>query len=215
MNNKNYHIAKIKEDAELFNTQDFWKEVPMLLIDNYLWMDNDFKPKVEVKISYSNNFFFAYFKVYEKEITATYTEINNPVHKDSCVELFINLFPNKTDKYFNFEVNAIGTMHVGFGAIGNRTTLEKNDIKEIQISSTIEKPLTGIHGNEYWEIFYKIPISIFKKYYGLKFTANEAKGNFYKCGDDTKHEHYGVWNNIVSEKPNFHLPNYFGELIFL
>lgn len=214
MSNKKYHIAKVKEDAEQFNTQHFWKVVPTLLIDNYLWMDNAYKPKVEVKICYSNNSLFAYFKVFEKEITATYTEINDLVHKDSCVEFFINLFPNTTEKYFNFEVNAIGTMHAGFGAIGSRVLLEKDEIKEIQISSTLVKPFTGCHGNEYWEIFYKIPISIFEKQYKLKFTATDAKGDFYKCGDNTKHEHYGVWNNIVSDRPNFHLSNYFGELTF-
>lgn len=215
MSNKKYHIVKVKESPKLLNTKDFWKEVSCLKIDNYLWIHNGYKPEVEVKICYSNEFLFAYFKVYEKEITATYTEINDPVHKDSCVELFINLFPDITDKYFNFEVNAIGTMHVGFGAIGNRASLTEYEIKEIEIYSTIKSPLNGLHGSEYWETFYKIPIDVFEKHYKLKFKAAEAKGNFYKCGDNAKYEHYGVWNKIDSEKPNFHLPNYFGELIFL
>jgi len=214
LSNKKYHIVKIKLDSELFNKQNFWKEVPALLIDNYLWMKNNYEPNVEVKICFSDEFIFVYFRVNEKEITATYTEINDPVHKDSCVEFFVNLFPKETNKYFNFEVNAIGTIHVGYGALGDRGSLGKDEINKIQISSTFNEPFTGIHEKECWEVFYKIPISIFENHYKLKFVANEAKANFYKCGDNTKYKHYGIWNNIVSNKPNFHLPEYFGDILF-
>jgi Carbohydrate-binding family 9 len=212
MNDKSYNIVKVKYNVEVFNTLSFWNKVEPIIIDNYLWMENNYKPRVEAELCYSADYLFSHFKVYEKEITATYTKFNDPVHKDSCVEFFVNLFPNETDKYFNFEVNPIGTMHVGFGILGNRRSIETSEIK---INSTYKKPFSGIHGREYWEVFFKTPIALFEKHYKLKFKANKAKGNFYKCGDETKYEHYGVWNNIFSEKPNFHLPNYFGNLVFI
>ncbi len=55
---------------------------------------------------------------------------------------------------------------------------------------------------------------IFEKYYEQSFNPRSARGNFYKCGDETKSEHYGMWNNIDSPKPNFHLPECFGDFIF-
>ena len=39
------------------------------------------------------------------------------------------------------------------------------------------------------------------------------KGNFYKCGDDTKYPHFGCWNEVVWEEPDFHRPECFGDLI--
>ena len=39
------------------------------------------------------------------------------------------------------------------------------------------------------------------------------KGNFYKCGDETDYPHFGMWNPVGTEKPDFHRPEYFGELI--
>ena len=39
-------------------------------------------------------------------------------------------------------------------------------------------------------------------------------GNFYKCADGTDSPHYVSWSPIKTEKPNFHCPEFFGELIF-
>ena len=37
-------------------------------------------------------------------------------------------------------------------------------------------------------------------------------GNFYKCGDETKHPHFGMWNEILVDD-DFHQRQYFGKLI--
>ena len=37
---------------------------------------------------------------------------------------------------------------------------------------------------------------------------------FYKCGDETEFKHRGMWNIINNPKPDFHLPEYFGNIIF-
>jgi len=209
-----HKLVKVWADDTLLRNNLFWNEIPKLLIENYLWMKNTYKPKVEAKIGYSDSYIYVQFKVYEKEIHTRFTKINDPVYKDSCVEFFINLFPLNTSEYFNFEINAIGTIYVGFGTNDNRINLSVGDINNIVIDSKLSKPIKGSYGDEFWEVNYKIPFSLFEQYYGLKFKAEKAKGNFYKCGDETKFEHYGVWNNIDSVKPNFHLPEYFGDLVF-
>ena len=211
---RKYNIHKVKEASSLLGKSNQWKETPKISIENYLWLNNNYKPRVEVKLCYSNSNLHIYFKAFEDEITARYTQINDPVHKDSCVEFFVNLFPNKTDEYFNFEMNPLGTIHVGFGAVGNRLRLTDEDIQLIEISSTLNKPIVGKYGRDYWEVYYKIPISLFDKHYKMKFIGEDAKANFYKCGDDSKYEHYGVWNNVDSPKLNFHQPEYFGDLVF-
>lgn len=210
---ENYNIIKQATKKE-FISFDFWNNVENIFIDKYLWMNNNYKPKVTAKVCYSEKYLFVYFKADESEITARFTEINDYVHKDSCVEFFINLFPNERNEYLNFEINAIGTMHVGFGAVGNRTKLIVEEIHNIEIFSTVDKPIVGKHSQESWEVYYKIPFSLFENRYNLKFKGEPAKANFYKCGDESKFVHYGTWNKIESEKPNFHLPNFFGTLRF-
>ena len=42
---------------------------------------------------------------------------------------------------------------------------------------------------------------------------HSLRANFYKCGDKTAHPHYLSWSPIHTEKPDFHRPEFFGELI--
>ena len=214
MKTKSYTIKKVEESINYLNDNRLWKDISFISIEDYLWSKNNYQPRVQVKSCYTNKNILIYFKAFEEEITARYTKINDPVHKDSCVEFFVNLFPQKSDKYFNFEFNAIGTNHTGFGALGKRTKLPPEDIQLIDINSTERKPIIGKYGSDNWDLICKIPISLLEKYYELPFNYGDAKGNFYKCGDESKFEHFGVWNNINSNKPNFHVPTFFGDLIF-
>lgn len=212
MQTKEHHIKSTVDEPKQLRQKEFWKNISMLKIEDYIWIENGYKPKVEAQVCYNNSNIFVRFISYENTIIARFTKINDPVHKDSCVEFFVNLYPNKTNAYFNFEVNPLGTMYVGFGALGDRNKLSAEDIQLIEIFATVKTPVIGEYDN--WEVIYKIPLSLFAKYYGLKFNGDSARANFYKCGDETKFEHYGVWNNVSSNKPNFHLPEYFGDLVF-
>lgn len=215
MTNKSYKILNVEDKPEPFESAEFWNNIPALKIEDYLWLENNYKPKVEAKLCYNNKNIFVRFISHESEITARYTKINDLVHKDSCVEFFINPFPSKTINYFNFEINPLGAMYVGFGDLINRINVSVEEIKLIEIFSSVKTPVVGKYENTKWEVIYKIPFLIFESYSGLKFDGSVAKGNLFKCGDETKIEHYGVWNIVNSENPNFHLPKYFGDLIFV
>ena len=39
------------------------------------------------------------------------------------------------------------------------------------------------------------------------------RANFYKCGDETAHPHFLSWSPIGTPSPDFHRPEFFGELI--
>ncbi|WP_414481477.1 carbohydrate-binding family 9-like protein [Caldicoprobacter sp.] len=54
-----------------------------------------------------------------------------------------------------------------------------------------------------------------EKYYGGQDfrCGKRIKANFYKCGDKTKYPHWGCWNRIDTPHPDFHRPEFFGDLI--
>ncbi|MDD6236825.1 MAG: carbohydrate-binding family 9-like protein, partial [Clostridiales bacterium] len=58
-----------------------------------------------------------------------------------------------------------------------------------------------------------VPFDFFWEVYNKKKIITELRGNFYKCGDKTKHPHFGMWNPINNEFPDFHLPQFFGRII--
>ena len=69
--------------------------------------------------------------------------------------------------------------------------------------------------NEHWEVAYMVPFNLIKKYipeYQYK-EGMTIRSNFYKCGKMTQFPHHGIWNPMSLEKPDFHRPEYFGEIV--
>jgi hypothetical protein len=173
-------------------------------------VDND-KPWVEFKIIYSDDALFLKFEVKEKYFKAIYTQTNEPVWKDSCVEFFISLDDDGT--YYNFEFNALGTKLAAFGTSNNRHQLANKVVDTVKCRTTyLDVPDSTLSHN--WELITIIPLNILFKSRAKQLREATCTGNFYKCGDDLPEPHFLCWNNISAESPNFHLPEYFGQLIF-
>lgn len=181
-------------------------------IDQNLW-DYNFDGKAEFKIAYTDNALLVKFDVIEENILAIYNQPNDPVYKDSCVELFIALDNDKA--YYNFEFNCKGTCLAGFGeAKENRKLLEIKNIKSIKANSAFKTILFEDKKMINWELSLVIPKEVFQFHQIHSFKNKKAKLNFYKCGDDLTEPHFLSWKPIISETPNFHLPEFFGSAIF-
>ncbi len=178
-----------------------------IYIDKSLWGTDNYKPEVYAQIAHDSEGFVIKFTVHEKNPKCIHKNHLEYVHLDSCIEWFVNFAPEKTDKYFNFEINAAGAMNVGFRK--NRDEyklLTPEEINSFNIKTEIF--------DDYWTGEYKIPFAfIATKIDGYKFEENpKIKTNLYKCGDETEFEHYMSCFDIPLEKPDFHCPQYFGEM---
>jgi len=175
------------------------------------WLGRDTKPKVEFKMAYGDDAVFLKFLVREKHFRATFKQINDPVWNDSCVEFFIGF--EDDGAYYNFEFNALGTPVVGYGIDKEREIPDAELIKKIKCI-----PDNNIAGNDTfpfnWELTVVIPFILFYKHRVTTLKGINCRGNFYKCGDKLPEPHFLCWNNIIADTPNFHLPQYFGKLIF-
>ena len=182
--------------------------IPEHAISCVNWKEYPYAPKVTFHIAFSDKVIAILFKVTEDHVRAVTLEPNGPVWEDSCVEFFID---NPTDeKYFNFEMNCIGTMlaskrisrteadHFGeelMNQIRNFGSLEHNKID-------IQKA-----GQNWWRVEL-IPFSVI----GMDKAPEMLKGNFYKCGDKCSKAHFLSWTEINLPAPNFHCPDYFGSI---
>ena len=110
-------------------------------------------------------------------------------------------------------MNCIGTILAAYGPDQrHRNFLPEKTIASIKTYTIIDKftEPSIIH----WELIAVIPFTAFI-YDEISFlSATRVRANFYKCGDNLTEPHYLAWNNIKSAKPDFHLPEFFGTLIF-
>ncbi|QHE53039.1 carbohydrate-binding family 9-like protein [Pontibacillus sp. HMF3514] len=179
-----------------------------LTINDFPWNEQS-GPVTEVRLCYTCSHLHIHFTTYETKPRSTYTQHNDPVYKDSCVEFFIKPKPSEDDRYVNIEVNSLGTCLIGMGiSRTQRTRLNQEMCESISITPQLEP--------ECWKIDITIPFSFFEQYFrDLKIEKGaQMEGNFYKCGDETKNPHFGCWNRIENKNPDFHLPSYFGVLHF-
>jgi cellulose/xylan binding protein with CBM9 domain len=182
-------------------------------LDFVPWEQFPYQPEVKFKIAYTDLSVLLKVYVNEKFIKADYSRINDPVYKDSCFEFFIS--PDNNQYYYNFEFNCIGTPYVAYGDKENREKASVEIVKSIQTFSSLGSvPFEEKQGDFFWELCLSIPFTAFFKHELESLKGKTCKANFHKCGDGLTQKHFLSWNNIDTETPDFHCPEFFGELIF-
>ena len=171
---------------------------------------SDYKPHCAARLAYiEGEGFLARLCCEEAEPRVTVTEDDGPVYKDSCLEWFCNFAPECSPVYINMEVNAAGKMLCRMGeSRQNRQPLPQG----------AERPrVCPQRGENGWQVEIFMPLETIKAVYGKgDFAAGDViRANFYKCGDETEYVHYGMWSPCRTEKPDFHRPEFFGELVIV
>ena len=172
------------------------------------WSAYAYKPTVQFSIAHNNKNIFLKYYVTETSIRANATTINGSVWEDSCVEFFISF---DDQGYYNLEFNCIGTALVGFGPErSGRVLLAEELIKKIRFETTIKNKDDQFQ----WELVLVVPTEIFRRHSISSLKDITARANFYKCGDALPRPHFISWAPIKAQSPNFHLPQFFGMLVF-
>lgn len=177
------------------------------------WREYPYHPEVQFRIGCNGQAIELQFNVREKYIRATVSEINGPVHQDSCVEFFIS--PLADGNYYNFEFNCIGVQHVGYGPDRHhRQQLPVEVVQQITTVSTLgNQAFDEKTGDFSWELKVEIPISCFVHDPMRTLSGRHARANFYKCGDALAEAHFLSWSPVKTGQPDFHQYPFFGELI--
>lgn len=172
-----------------------------------------YRPITLFSIARSHEAIFIKYSVRGSMLRAIYSNDHDPVYQDSCVEFFCKL--PESDYYMNFEFNCIGTCQ----AARRKSRKEDvnpypmDDMKRIErFPSMGRRAFKEMEGMFEWELTVKIPFDLI----GIdpQHLPEKLLGNFYKCADGTDSPHYVSWNPIATEVPDFHRPDFFGELYF-
>lgn len=182
-------------------------------IDVVNWDTFSYRPEVSFRIAYTDQAILLHYKVKEKSVRGHYGSDDDPVYTDSCVEFFIQ--PADDGIYYNVECNCVGTLLIGGGAPGNRDRVTGDITAGVDRWCSLGRtPFDERMGEEEWEVALVVPFSTFFKHQITSLDGVTARANFYKCGDELTTPHFLSWNPIHYEKPNFHLPEFFGTLLF-
>ncbi|MDE6332301.1 MAG: hypothetical protein K2L80_06835, partial [Muribaculaceae bacterium] len=130
-----------------------------------------------------------------------------------CVEFFVE--PRKGGEYWNFEFNCIGTVNASHRfSRPEPVRLTDDEIDRIRrYASCGSRPFRELEGIFTWNLLVVIPLDII----GVEYNGSpvEMRGNFYKCASAASQPHYLSWNPIDTPHPDFHQPDFFGDITLL
>ena len=175
------------------------------VIGIYPWDESGYRPEAHARLGWNEEGLQVLCYAREKEIQAKETRFGGGVCVDSCLEFFFMPFPDQRKEYINCECNAAGVMHIGFGEGRNGRTVLQEPPAGLNV-------MHSLHKGEWWAVSYTVPIALIRSFTGCELKSGlSMKGNFYTC-DESVHPHFGVWNPVKADHPDFHRPECFGDL---
>ena len=215
-----YLVRKIDQPLEINSewSKFPWEAIEPLELKRYMGNKPEYKLEVQAKMAYDDEALYIIFRVEDRYVKCTRTEYQDEVYKDSAVEFFFIPSEDPNKGYFNLEVNCGGTALFKFRSKEKGVVLVCESVfSQIKIAHSMPKTVNPEIENEVtWTIEMRIPVDILEQYSLFTHPASGAKWrvNFYKIADDSSHPHYLTWSEVIHPKPNFHLPEFFGTIVF-
>ncbi len=201
--------AEIEQSIKIL--EDLGKKESIEVVN---WPDlYPYHPITFFNIGRSDKSIFIKFSVWGNMLRAVHSEDQKPVYEDSCVEFFCKIPENKY--YANFEFNCIGTCSASQreGRDVNVTKFNRDEMLTIKRFPSIgRKAFNEMSGLFEWELTVEIPFELIG--IDVDNLPQKLMANLYKCADATENPHYVSWNAVKTDKPDFHRPDFFGEMYF-
>ena len=176
--------------------------------------DYPYRPQMEVRLAHNGSQLLVNYRVTEDSVRAVAPHDDGNVWEDSCCELFIS--PVADGTYYNIECNAAGQMLIGFGP-----KREGRERAPQQVLDTVDRwsslgrePFDTREGSVTWQLCLALPLGAFWHHRIEGFAGMRAKANVYKCGDKLPRPHFLSFFPIGVDKPDFHRPYFFGDIVF-
>ncbi len=188
--------------------------VQFAAIDTCNWAsDFPYAPKVEFRIAHTGKSIVLNYRVEEDTARAVAADDGN-VWEDTCCEFFS--VPAGDGIYYNIECNCAGQMLIGCGPEReNRERATQQVLDTVRRWSSLgREPFEEKDAPEVWQLVLVVPVSAFYNHHIDDISGTTVRANFYKCGDKLSKPHFLSWNPISLPKPDFHCPQFFGEVEF-
>lgn len=217
-----YHVRLIDDDTKL--SADWrspaWLSAEPLDLTHHMGDPPAHRPRTQAKLLYDSDAIRVIFRVADRFVRAVAEKFHDKVCRDSCVELFFTPGPDIGEGYFNFEFNCCGKMLAAHQVVPATDIrhLAEHHCRAVKIvrsldADTIDPEITA---PTTWTLAARIPFDMLANYATVVRPAAGVKwlANAYKCADNTSGPHWLTWAPIDWDGPNFHLPEFFGELVF-
>lgn len=175
------------------------------------WKGTDTRVKARFAAAYNDSALMFLFQTDDAPRICRHFGDQAAVSCDSCVEAFIEPVPG--GRYYNIEVN-IGESINSSRRFSRHDSIHLTSDELATIGRHVSVPQSSEifePGNHYsWTCRINVPWTLL----GVKPEPGMVlRANFYACASDAVPPYYLSWAPIDSERPDFHRPEFFGEIV--
>jgi hypothetical protein len=214
---KRYEIA-YRAKAPKLDARDkgYWADVAAGVIDQVNWPGVHGGRRTEFRVVWCDDGLYLRYECEDKFISAEALRTNDYVWMDSCVEFFVAPNPAKPLNYYNFEMNCAGTYLMGTHCDWGEGYRDRSQEIGLTVATTVPGPVKKESlQDDGWQLVARIPWAHFERdaVHLPPKSGDVWRANFYRIGGRTEKQ-CATWSPITNPKPQFHLPQYFGEIVF-
>lgn len=183
----------------------------------FLWDDQTgAKQRTSVRMLWDAQALYVGYRADDADITAHFTERDDPTFLDDAVEIFINPAPSQEALYYGFEMNARGVLYDYLNYNG-RTLFKRFDSTGVELAVMLEGSLNEPEDvDRGWTLEVAIPWENFER---LSRRPPEAgtvwKANLNRWDGVEPDRRMSIWSDPLNAESWPHVPSRFGELVFV
>lgn len=182
------------------------------------------RPRVEARVLWDDESLRVRFDLRDRFVRCVRTRYLDMVCRDSCAEFFVR--PAGVAGYFNFEMNAGGTLHASYvvdprrlpqGGFADWTPVPEEWGRRVEVRHSLPRTVDPeMPGPVDWCVCARIPLALLEALSGVPCRpapGAEWRANLYHCADESSHPRWVQWTD-VGPALDFHQPGRFGTLRF-
>ncbi|MGI9471020.1 MAG: carbohydrate-binding family 9-like protein [Rubripirellula sp.] len=194
-----------------------WAETRPLDAFVFTWWklgDGDRQP-TDARMLWDERYLYVSFHCDDSRVEATREERDSPVYRDDCVEVFASPVFDHPERYFNLEINALGTVLDNYRPDGNEPKTPW-DAEGLLVATTVDGSLNKASDvDRGWTVEVAIPFALFPTAIpgGTPQVGDRWRLNLHRLEDNMAIK--SQWSRGDESRPIFHTPELFGTIEFV
>lgn len=194
-----------------------WEGASPAVSLQFLWdAQTGAKQKTAARLLWDDQVLYVGFDVDDTDITAQFTERDDPTYRDDAVEIFINPNPSQIGIYYGFEMNARGVLY-DYLNYQERTLFKRFNAQGLKIATYLRGTL-NVRGDtdQGWSLEMSIPWINFEELSRRPPVAGAIwKANINRWDGVEPNRRMSIWSDPLQPTAWPHIPARFGELVFV
>lgn len=152
-----FTTERISVDGEM--REAAWKQAPVLEMLFPFDSQTGAKQKTRVRLLWDDRKLYLLYECEDSDITAHFTQRDDPTYRDDAVEVFINPKPEQNELYIGFEMNARAVMY-DYVYFQYRYLFKRLNLEGLELSTKIDGTLNARGDSDRgWTLEVAIPFS--------------------------------------------------------